>query len=270
MKRVLVTGPLDSLSDYCAAARAAGWEAVEMPLQRVVPHRHDVSEILHQRFDWIAVTSSNALSALSELCRASSALRQTPCAIVGARSSARGRELGLSVALTSADASALGRELARLARPGARVLWPRGHLSDQLARDLREHGLVVVDPVVYSTQPLAAPRREAERSGDPARDRTVDRTDDRHLMLSAADAIFFASPSAVRAWHANAHATTDRGSTPIALPRVAIAIGATTFEALMSERDIACYDTISLPEPTPEAFGFVLAHLGPGGVEPTP
>lgn len=246
MKRVLVTGPLESLGEYCTAARAVGWEAVEMPLMRVVPHRHDVSELLRQHFDWIAVTSSNALVALSELCRASSSLRQTPCAIVGSRSSARGRELGLTVMLTSADASALASELARVATPGARILWPRGHLSDELARALRRHGFHVVDPVVYSSEPLAPPDRPA------------------------ADAIFFASPSAVRAWHAHAHALENRSFAPSEVPRVAIAIGATTFEALMSGTDMACYDTISLPEPTPEAFGFVLAHLGPEGVDPTP
>src|SRR5439155_21512882 len=39
--RVLVTGPLESLSEYAQAARAAGWEAVEKPLLRIEPSPFD-------------------------------------------------------------------------------------------------------------------------------------------------------------------------------------------------------------------------------------
>lgn len=247
MKRVLVTGPLEGLADYAAAARAVGWEAIELPLLRVVPHRHDISALLVQRFDWICLTSSNALGFLTELSRAADALRATPCAVVGQRSSDRARELGFSVELTGANASALGGELARVARPGSSVLWPRGHLSDELARELRERGLSVVDPVVYSTEPLESRQRPP-----------------------AAEAIFFASPSAVRAWHANSDQARDQGSAPVAMPRIAVAIGETTFEALMAETGSVFFDTISLPEPTPEAFGFVLVHLSLGDSGPTP
>jgi uroporphyrinogen-III synthase len=275
MKRVLVTGPLEGLSEYADAARRAGWEAIEQPLLRIVRHRHDVSPIFAQRFDWICVTSSNALWFLDELCRARSGFGTTPCAIVGERSSARARELGLEVELTAENASALGDELARVARSGAHVLWPRGHLTDELARELRRRGFVVTDPVVYATEPL-----------DP------------HHRPPPAEAILFASPSSVRAWHANvstwnenerssrASAGHDRATeghhrpstaheeacTPRdsrATPRIAIAIGRTTLDALMSETDIVFFDTISLPEPTPEAFGFTLQHLDLGRDEPT-
>jgi uroporphyrinogen-III synthase len=43
--------------------------------------------------------------------------------------------------------------------------------------------------------------------------------------------------------------------------RIAIAIGRTTFEALLEETSTEFFDTISLPEPTPEAFATVLSHL---------
>ena len=86
VKRVLVTGPLESSSEYADAARRAGWEAIEWPLLRIVPHRHCVAALLAQRFDWISITSSNALAFLGDLCRASSSVRSIPCAIVGERS----------------------------------------------------------------------------------------------------------------------------------------------------------------------------------------
>jgi uroporphyrinogen-III synthase len=265
VKRVLVTGPLESSADYADAARRAGWEAFEWPLLRIVPHRHDVAALLAQRFDWICVTSSSALAFLGDLCRAGSTLRSVPCAIVGERSGRRARELGFAIDLVAASAAELCDELARRAPGGARVLWPRGHLSDELADELRRCSFSVDDPVVYATLQL-------ERSSAPP----------------ATDAIFFASPSAVRAWYDRAPSSTmrarhrsepeheserrgdmartgDRGAAAARIdePRVAIAIGSTTLDALMSETELSFFDTISLPEPTPEAFGFVLAHLDP-------
>jgi uroporphyrinogen-III synthase len=238
MKRVIVTGPLESSAEYADSARRVGWEAFEWPLLRIVQHRHDVGALLAQRFDWICVTSSSALPFLAELCRAHSTLRSTPCAIVGARSGQRARDLGLRIELVAASSAELCDELPRRASRGACVLWPRGYLSDDVSRDLRRCELVVADPVVYATLALEHSR--------PA---------------PASDAIFFASPSAVRAWTAGEHS---------ADARIAIAIGHTTFDALMSETELAFFDTISLPEPTPDAFAFVLAHLDIGRAEPTP
>ena len=62
----------------------------------------------------------------------------------------------------------------------------------------------------------------------------------------------------------HAAASAGRRSAPAETPRVAIAIGTTTFDALMAETDMVFFDTISLPEPTPEAFGFVVAHVDLG------
>jgi len=263
VKRVLVTGPLESSSDYAEAARRAGWEPFEWPLLRIVPHRHDVAALLARRFDWICVTSSSALSFLGDLGPAESSLRSVPCAVVGERSGRRARELGFTIDLVAASATELCNELARRAPGGAHVLWPRGHLSDEVADELRRCSFSVDDPVVYAALPL-------ERSSIPP----------------ATEAIFFASPSAVRAWHDRASSSAmhaRRRSAPehesehrsdasrsgdaasrsprIDEPRVAIAIGNTTLDALMSETELVFFDTISLPEPTPEAFGFVLAHL---------
>jgi uroporphyrinogen-III synthase len=178
MKRVILTGPLESLTEYAAAARAAGWEPIEWPLLRIVSHRHEVTAIRAQRFDWICITSSSALDFLVELSAAADDLRAARCAVVGERSSSRAREAGLRVDLTSTSAADLGSELARIARAGDRVLWPRGHLTNELARDLRSRGFLVLDPVVYATDPIAHAHRPP-----------------------AAEAVLFASPSGVRAWH---------------------------------------------------------------------
>jgi len=234
MKRVLVTGPAGRLEEYARAAQEAGWEAIEHPLLAIEPNAFDPSQIADGRFDWICVTSSNALEYLGSALAALPDLRATPCAVVGERTAESARGIGLDVVLAPArDAAALAEALRSKARSGQRVLWPRGSQSDDLARDLRQGGLEVCDPIAYASRAVAPDASRAPR---------------------AADAVFFASPSAVRAWH-------DLGGA--GERRVAIAIGATTFHALLLETEPRFFDTISLPQPTPEALSFVLAHLEP-------
>ena len=110
-----------------------------------------------------------------------------------------------------------------------RVLWPRGSASDDLAELLRAGMLRVDDPVVYDTVPI-----ERDETPPPS------------------DAVFFASPSAVRSWR-----SVSRGETP----RTAIAIGSTTLSAI--EVDAASYfsATLSLPEPKPAELTAVLRSL---------
>lgn len=229
MKRVIVTGPVEHLADYARAARTAGWEAVEFPVLSTEPRRFDASALGDGRFDWVCVTSASALPWLEEACAARSDLRGARCAAVGKRTAERAAALGFTLPLPpAADAG----ELAALVRGGirgGRILWPRGNLSDELARTLREAGLEVEDPIAYATR--------ARPASEP---------------LPAGSAVFFASPSAVRAWHAR-DGEPDR--------RLAIAIGRTTFDAVLQETPARFFDTISLPQPTPEAFGIVLAHL---------
>jgi uroporphyrinogen-III synthase len=100
-----------------------------------------------------------------------------------------------------------------------------------LARSLLQGGFAVEDPIAYETQALT--------SGKP---------------IPPSTAVLFASPSAVRAWHER-----PAGSDP----RIAIAIGRTTLDALLQETPARFFDTISLPQATPEAFAVVLAHLDP-------
>jgi uroporphyrinogen-III synthase len=230
MKRVVVTGPVDRLAEYARAARSVGWEAVEYPLLSTEPRRFDRSELSSERFDWVCVTSASALPWLEEACRSIEGLRATRGAAVGDRTAERLAALGFTIALApAADAGELASSLQRAAPRGARVLWPRGSLSADLASSLRDAGCEVESPIAYVTRARTA----AER-------------------LPEGPAVFFASPSAVRAWN-------ERDLEPER--RLAIAIGRTTFDAVHQETPARFFDTISLPQPTPEAFGIVLAHL---------
>lgn len=231
-RRVLVTGPIESLSDYSRAAREAGWDALELPLLEIELLDVDVERVCAGTFDRIAITSANALPFLTDALRAQPELARVRASVVGARTAERARAIGLGVVgAPMEDAEALARALASELSSRTRVLWPHGDRSDDLARALRARAIEVADPVVYRVRPA--------RGGAPP----------------TADAVFFASPSAVRAWKQRAPHANERA--------LAIAIGRTTLEALLAETGLAFFDTISLPLPTPEAFGQVLGHLDP-------
>jgi uroporphyrinogen-III synthase len=232
MRSVLVTGPTGHIDEYAEAARRAGWEAREFALLRIEPRSFARADLSRDRFDWICVASGSSLPWLETALSLLPSLRAAPCAVVGRRTADRVERLGLSVKIgPCADAAELDSALCSGAARGAAVLCPRGDRSEELARSLREGGFEVDSPLAYATHPL-------EREG-PAPEST---------------AVFFASPSAVRSWHAGKE--TAR--------RIAIAIGRTTFDALHEETSASFFDTISLPEPTPEAFAVVLQHLDIG------
>jgi uroporphyrinogen-III synthase len=138
MKRVIVTGPVESASEYADAARAAGWSAIEYPLVRVVPHRHDVSDIVKREFQWICITSSHALAYLADLQRCSPPLCDVPCAVVGERSAERTRALGLRTVLVASSSEDLAIEIAALTPAGALALctlWPSRRIGGASCRD---------------------------------------------------------------------------------------------------------------------------------------
>lgn len=223
--RILVTGPLANLERFAQAAESAGWTPVVFPLLEVRP-RLLAAEGEPKRPDWICVTSQNAVAALEA---AFDRLRGVPCATVGTKSAERLRQLGFRVELEGcATAHELGEELAERLERGQSVLWPRGSVQDELAWQLRERGIEVEDPIAYET---------LEREDEAA--------------LPGAEAIFFASPSAVRA-HAR-RATTDKPS-----PALAFAIGATTQAALAEAGGARFEYKVELSEPTPAAFAAAL------------
>ena len=258
--RVLVTGPADRIDDYIAAAREVGWEALPFPLLTLVPRPLGDFK-LARKVGLLCVTSASALPWIAELVRARPKLVDMPVAVVGERSARGLQELGWRATIDRHDdAESLAVALATVFERGGRVLWPRGDRSDALAQALREAGADVQDPIAYENRTLA-------QSTPPP----------------AVDAVFLASPSAVHAW-CNASVisapTTNtpvpnasRGSGPLgnaqpataplgSAPR-AIVIGPTTLDALLEEKNQPFAATITLPDPTPEAFRNALAHLDP-------
>lgn len=220
--RIWVTGPVKRLTAWCAAARAAGWEPIAEPLVEIVTQPFDWPSD-HESFDWLCVTSANAMSSLA---RHVGRLAGVRVAVVGAATEAALRALSIDLPLDVAigpteDSEELQRLWEPHVRSGDTVLWPRSDLADEIGRWLQERGAVVVDPIAYANRP----RLEIEPP--------------------ACDAVFFASPSAVHAFVANpAHPSTHLG----------LAIGATTARAL---------EAVQLDDPTRVGRADVLDRPAP-------
>lgn len=231
MPRIWITGPAGNSAEYATAARSVGWEPLELALVHIEAVDVDLVPLATQNFDALCITSSNALPFVERLIHFAPALRRLRCFAVGVRTRERAQALGLPLAGELAlDARELAEQVLHDLPRAQRVLWPRGDQSDDLAFHLRVNKIEVEDPIVYATRSLAA---------------TAD--------VPAADAVFFASPSAVRTWSARAHAP--------ASARIAIAIGRTTFDALMRETSLSFRDTLVLAEPTSAALAHALAHI---------
>lgn len=230
IQRLLLTGPLESLASFAAAARGAGWEALEFPLIEIVELPAELAADA-AACSAVCVTSSSALPALA---RASERVRALPLFVVGARTAERAQALGLApVAPPAADAADLAARVARSLPQPARLLWPRGSHSDELARRLRAAGFAVDERIVYATRVREARGRPPESA-----------------------AVFFASPSAVQTWFARPPAARTE-------PAVAIAIGATTAAALRGETAARFAAILALPEPTESALARALTNLEP-------
>ena len=231
--KILITGPVAGLDRYAPAAREAGWKAVELPLLEIRPREVDAAALLAEPFDWVCVTSRSALPFVESL---DEPLRALAFAVVGAGSAERLRDLGFRVEVGPASSA---HELVRLLVPrlgtAARVLWPRGSLSDELAVELRANGALVTDPVVYTTLPIALEQ-----------------------PLPATDAVFLASPSAVRRFVELALSTDARA--PV---RTAVAIGRSTLEAVHDAELSGVFGAVvALLEPSPAALRSTLESLG--------
>lgn len=245
MKRVLLTGPVERLDVWAEAVRAVGWEAVEFPLIGIeeLGLRPEAVLATVARYDWLLVTSRSALPFVERLAEAVPDVASRAGA-VGEYATERLRDLGFDVPIVAArDAGHLaelvtasagaspsvGRNTSGAARERA-ALWPRGDRATDLALALHAHGFLVHDPIVYASRTLTP------------------------TVPPDADAVFFASPSACAAWFASFGAR--------AVPELAIAIGDTTFEALLAHQPTFPRIT-RLAEPTPASLAFALAHARP-------
>jgi uroporphyrinogen-III synthase len=227
--RLIVTGPVSNLERYAEACSSAGWIPALFPLLEVFPRRLQPWREPARRPDWLCVTSKNALAAL-EL--EGARFRGIPCATVGASAASQLRDRGFQVVIDGVNSA---KELAQrlideLSLP-CLVLWPRSSQAHELATLLRDSGIEVWDPIAYNT---------IERGGAE--------------HMPDADAVFLASPSAVRAHY-------KRICNGEPMTNYAITIGPTTADCLKRSHASDFIRTFKLPEPSPAALKDILMEI---------
>jgi uroporphyrinogen III methyltransferase / synthase len=196
-KRVLITRPRDQAADFVQLVEAAGAEAIEAPMIRIVPPDDygPVDEACARvgTFDWIIFASSHAVDAFMERLLKTGqdvrALSGVKLCAVGPATAGHLSKYGLKSDLTPAEyrADAVLRALSDAADVrGLRVLLPHADIGRELlAEELKKRGAAVTEAVAYCT--VIA---EAEREGEP---------DIYHMLLNGRiDVVTFTSPSAVR------------------------------------------------------------------------
>jgi uroporphyrinogen III methyltransferase/synthase len=195
-RRVLVTRPRAQAQALVEQLEAAGAEAIVAPAIRIVPPE-DRGPLLRAaadcaRFDWIVVTSSNAVDAFADAVAESNGriAPETRVCAVGTRTAARLRERGIPVTLVPDEfrAEALVAAMATSTPlAGATVLLPRSEIAREIVADgLRAAGADVTDVVAYRTIPDDADAGELDVR--------------QQLVAGRLDAVTFTSGSAVRAF----------------------------------------------------------------------
>jgi uroporphyrinogen-III synthase len=223
-KRVVVTRALRQSEALVQALREAGAGPVVLPMVHFAPPDDfaPLDEALQdvQDFDWLLLTSQNALRALQERCVTlklplAKILAAVKIAAVGPASAEAAREVGLDVVHVAGkyQGTALADELAgRLKRK--RILLPR---SDKANRDLLEAltgcGAAVTEVIAYKT--VLPSESEIAKI--------------RWELKQGADAVVFFSPSAV--FHLRA-ALGEREFAGLAETSSFAAIGPVTQDAL--------------------------------------
>lgn len=186
-RRVAVTRPREGEETLVTELRSRGATVIEAPVVAIEPRTEGLvlDERAASRWDWIAFTSANAVNvffdALATAGRDARALGTTRIAAIGPATAAVLRGRGIVADFTPVEASgrALGATLPRVS--GARVLLPLSTLArNDLEDALRARGAHVERVEIYATVPAELPAR------------TLDE-------VAGADAVTFASPSAVRA-----------------------------------------------------------------------
>ena len=230
---LVLTGPGTpaAAARWVSAAERVGWRCELRPIARtgrvnIVPGSIDVAPPA-----WIAITSANALPALKRLWEARPDLKIAPHAVLGMQLARPLEQQGVSPALiatgTGVGIDTLAEALVEASETGDRVLWPRGARATSLRERLVVAGRYVQAPIAYRT--VTVPDYEAPL---------------------AADATFFASPEAARAW-------LERDDVP---RTTAIALGPACYEELAG--DYARFVRIlRLQRPRPEELGVALAGL---------
>jgi uroporphyrinogen III methyltransferase/synthase len=196
-RRILVTRPKAQAADFVARIEAAGGEAIEAPMIRIVPPEDfgalDAACEHADQYDWIVFSSANAVDAFVDRLLAGPrdlrVLKGVRLCVVGPASGERLVRYGLKVDLTPAEyrADAVVPAMAALgALSGQKVLLPHGDIGREVVADeLRRQGADVTEVVAYRT--VIA---EGEREGEPDIYRM--------LLERRIDVVTFTSASAVR------------------------------------------------------------------------
>ena len=191
-KRVVVTRALDQSRELLRALEEKGAVPVVLPMVAFAPSDNlaELDEALRQmsRFDWVFVTSQNALRALQERCQAihadiSATMGGVRVAAVGPATAEALKSAGIEVAYsaTKHQGVSLAQELSTEVR-GKSVLLPRSdHANPELVQQLKSLGAAVKEVVAYKTV----------LPDDSALSQT------RAALQQKVDAILFFSPSAV-------------------------------------------------------------------------
>lgn len=222
-KRVVVTRAADQCAELCRELEGRGCRVILLPLVSFGPPEDfsalDAVLAELERFDWIFLTSANAVRALAErsatlgrsLAQAAGSAR---IAAVGPATAQAAKEAGLEVGYVARTqhGAGLAEELSAEVR-GTRVLLPRSDRANPaLPETLRRLGAQAVEVVAYRTLSTDGARKEIEA-----------------LEKGEADAILLFSPSAV---HHLRELLGSEGMKRLASHMVFAAIGPVTAGAL--------------------------------------
>ena len=152
MSQVVILRPEPGASATLARAKAAGIDAVAIPLFEIAPV--DWVAPVAGTFDALLLTSANAVRFAGEQL---AGLRELPAYCVGEATAAAARETGLAVAATGAnDAAALADQVP----PGLRLL----HLTGKAHRAIP----AVAEIIVYDSAAIDPPPSRAALTGNVA------------------------------------------------------------------------------------------------------
>lgn len=191
-KRVVVTRAVEQSEPLMNGLRESGAQPLLVPMVSFAPPDDfgplDDALLHGRQFDWLLLTSSNALRALQERCvtlelSIAEVFAGVNIAVVGPGSADAARQVGLDVLYVASlyQGVALAKELGEQLR-SKRIFLPR---SDIASRDMVEvlvnHGAHVTEVIAYKTELPSEAEREKLRA----------------KLHEGVEAVLFFSPSAV-------------------------------------------------------------------------
>ncbi len=224
-RRIAVTRPAGSASDWRARLEAQGAEVVELPLIKVTKEvdLNVLAEVFQEigGYEWVVFTSANGVKYFfEELIRVFEDIRSlgvVRIAAVGEATAAALRDLHLRVDLQPKKATGeeLAKELiAREAMDSAKILVVTGNRNREVVVEMLNEARAIVDQLpVYRTE-------ETDLASNPVAG---------DFRAKGADAILFASPSAAQSFFDQAAALK---LAPKARKPLAGSIGPTTTAAM--------------------------------------